>query len=254
MSRYCSWRLWLFTALGLTWTASTLPAQRSVGLAAGRALIRQYNQLASPLNYAGGATVFTLGFYADAQRSAWAVQVDAQYGQLLPANAEALGSRASAANLRLSVPVVRQVAGERESRNLRIGLALVGDLFFRDHSYGRERTGETYADAFVGFDGVLRASTGSRQATRVSVELAAPLLRVVWRTPYAGLKYAPAAQLALPNRYRALDGELLVQHMFSTTWSWTAGLRVSALSDRGDWTLQQGTQRLALGLRRQIGG
>jgi hypothetical protein len=246
-------RLCLPAALALT-TAGALPAQRSLGLAAGPASIRQYNQLASPLNYGGGGTVFTLGYFADSARSAWAVQLDAQFGQLSPADADALGSHAFAANLRLGVPVLRQVAGAAEGRNVRIGVALVGDLFFRDHTYGNERGGEAYADAFVGFDGVVRGSTTLRRATRVSIELAAPVVRVAWRTPYAGLKYAPAPQLALPDRYRGLEGELLLQRAFSTRWSWSAGVRVSALSDHGEWTLQQGTQRLALGLRRRIGG
>ena len=254
LSRFCSARLCLVTALCLATSAGGLPGQRSLGFGAGRISVRQYNQLASPLNYDGGGTALTVGYYAERLRSAWAVQVDAQFGELKPADTDALGSRASTVHLKLSVPVMRQVAGTAGGRNLRVGVALAGDLLFRDHSYGGQRGSESYADAFAGFDGVLRASSGLRRATRVSVEVAAPLLRVAWRTPYAGLKYAPPAQLALPDRYRALDLEVLLQRTFSRHWSWTAGLHLWAFSDRSDWTLQQGTRMLTLGLRRQIGG
>ena len=106
----------------------------------------------------------------------------------------------------------------------------------------------------VGLVALLSVALLVNYADRGSLSVAAPLLRVAWRTPYAGLKYAPPAQLALPDRYRAVDLEVLLQRTFSRHWSWTAGLHLWAFSDRSDWTLQQGTRTLTLGLRRQIGG
>ena len=79
-------------------------------------------------------------------------------------------------------------------------------------------------------------------------------MRVAWRTPYSGLKYVPAAQLALLDRYHGIDGELALQHPMSARWSWTAALRISAFSDVGEWSLQRGAREFSLGLRRQLRG
>jgi hypothetical protein len=247
----CSRSVLLAVAV-LAATTGALPAQRSIGVSVGRAAVREYNQLASPLNYAGGATALSLGYYNDAPGASWGVQLDAQLAGLTP-EADAVGGRASVDRVRLHVPVLRQIVGSATGANVRLGAALVADLLYRNHAYGAGTSSEPYLDAFTGLDAVLRA--GSQVgATRVSLDVALSAVRVAWRTPYSGLKYVPAAQLALPDRYHGVDSELLLQHPMSARWSWTAALRMSALSDAGEWSLQRGTRELSLGLRRQLGG
>ncbi len=249
----CCSRSLLLVAVALGATTTALPAQRYVGIAAGVADIREYNQLASPLIYAGTAASLSLGYYSDAQHGSWAVQAEVLFANLTPAEADAVGSRASAEHVRLRFPVLRQVVGSAHGANVRLGGSLVSDLFYRDHAYRRGVADEPYADGFTGLDALVQGNL-RLGATRVALELAAPAMRIAWRTPYSGLKYVPAAQLALPDRYHGIDGALLLQHPVSARWSFTAALRMSSLSDSGEWSLEHESRQVSLGLRRQLGG
>ena len=220
---------------------------------AGAALVHhvQADALASPLRYGGVGPGLSLGYARVGPRSRTALHV-AYGGPSLESRISRPGvSTEQTHRLTVSVPHLRGVRGGQRL-DLLLGGQLTGDVLYRKHAYPTST--EHFADAFVLLEAAAGLEYRASERLRVEQRLAVPLLGLLWRSPYTGLKYAPEAALALPHQLQGLRHELALTRAAGPRLSLTAAHELVLLRHADPWELATVTQRLRLGVELRRGG
>jgi hypothetical protein len=184
----------------------------------------QSDRAASPLHYTGIAP--TLGLSYGGGGLGGRLEVGAVF---------AVGSLSSAITTdglpqedvwvgRLGLRYLRRIARAWDRRlTLFAGGQLAAHGSFRQHRYTQDGD-ESFADLLVPLQ-VVGGWEWSAGAVRAGQRLAIPVLGLVMRTPYGGLKYTPPLDLSLPGQLVGLDHELFVERN-----------AIRRLAVRGSWS------------------
>ena len=216
------------------------------GFALGVDVVRhgQSDAAASPLHYTG--TLSGVRFHRTWAGSGtrWTVGADFVAGTL--------GSRLTVDGLpsedvwigRFDVRHLRRVGSVLHGRlTLQAGGELAARGPVRIHRYPVQLT-EVFAALFVPLRAV-GAWEWASGPTRVRQRLAVPLLGLVARTPYGGLKYVPRVQLSPPWELPA-DQELSVEHALTERLALRAGWSFSFLRHTDPRELRMAAHRLTV--------
>ena len=233
------------------WLAlAVMPAsalQRTWTLGVGRAQHAQFDELASPLRYSGDGATVALAYTRASPRGLSGVYLHYDRIRLTSRITRGEAQTEAYSRTRLGVPYVRTIRGGQPGGGaLGVGVELGADLLLREHEYGM--SSETYADAFAGLDGVVRWTHALGERTELESYTRIALARLAWRTPYAGLKYAPSTGFALPDRFRSVESRFALRRDFSTRVLGFATIDVTTLRDHGGWDLETAGWRAMVGL------
>ena len=217
----------------------------------------QSDRSASALRYSGTAPVIGLGYERVRSRSRLELGASFAMGTLTSTITEANVPREDAWLGRLGLRYLRRVATAAGHRmTLLAGGQIDAHALFRIHHYIEQGT-EDYADLLVPLQlaaGWEWAFGGAAAGTRIGQRLALPVLGLVMRTPYGGLKYVPPLELAPPGEILGLDQELFVER----TGSRRVGIRVAwlfrVLQHPEPHQLRLVTHRVMLGGLLRLGG
>ncbi len=107
---------------------------------------------------------------------------------------------------------------------------------------------ELFGDAFVPLMAVVGHELRLTQRMVAWQTLAVPVVALVSRSPYTGLKYPPDLELAIPGRLAGLDHVIGVDGSLGIHWSWLAAWRLSVLRYPQPRVLTLATNRWTFGL------
>jgi len=127
------------------------------------------------------------------------------------------------------------------------GAQLALHLPYRDHSYGSLRT-EQFGDLFAPVELLVAHEYRLGPGTVASQRVGVPVVAIVLRSPYTGLKYAPDVTVAPPGRLVGLDHAVLLDRALSETWGLRAEWRTTLLRYPDPQELALVTHRVALGV------
>lgn len=191
------------------------------------------DELASPLRYVGTGLLVGVGYAT-------------------PAPGAGLSVRGSYAGPRTSSQVENDAGGFQETHQAELGVGwlapvgrVLGDrvrlhagvgvdvrLSLRFHHYDAGDHGsrtENFGDAFVPLQAAGMWSLPLGSAGYLTHRVSVPLLTVVLRSPYTGLKYAPDPALAGPGRATGFESEVGYRRRLSDTRGLTLFHRMSLL-------------------------
>lgn len=208
----------------------------------------QSDELASPLRYSGWGPGVRLAYGRERPDARGSLLLD-YVAPTLTSHVTRQGEPSEATHrLTLGASYLRRAmttGGERFSVFAGPGLAVDG--LYRSHQY-RAVGNEAY------FDGIatLQAAGGwEYQVTpglRMVHRLAVPVIGVLWRTPYTGLKYVPEARLGLLTSMLGIEHEFRVERALSPSLDLVATHHLSAFRHDDPWRLATFTNRLRVGV------
>ena len=241
-------------AATLTFPAQSHAQQKSLSIGFGYSSLHQYNRLASPLKYSGGGVNASLAFTNETARRSWGIHLAVDNADNTSSITQGTNHTGASTRAQLSVPYTRRIASVFSNRvTIGAGAQMVAELVYHDQTYGQVVPSEPYADAFAGVDAMLRWSAQFGPRTRIVHDIAVPAARMVWRTSYAGLKYQPDAELALPDRLTGIDSRFSVVRRLGSRVAGRLHIDMSSLTDRGTWDIELGAQRVGIGFDWLIG-
>jgi len=205
----------------------------------------QADALASPLRYGGLGPGAAFGYERVGAASRTAVSLVYARPRLSSSITRGAAFEESAHRLRLAVPHHRLLHASGPLTVL-MGTQLSADVYYRRHDYANYP--EHYLDAFVLLEAAAGVEYRAGAKLRIDQRIAIPAAGIVWRSPYTGMKYAPSARLALPDRLQGLTHRLTVSRTLSPTVAVRLTHEVVLLRHSEPWRLAVITQGVRLGV------
>jgi hypothetical protein len=207
----------LILASGTAAQSLAVPGGESSSLALELGLLRhgQSDAAASPLRYTGSVPAVALVYARAGARTRLEVDATFALGKLTAMTTESSYPREDVWLGRLGVSWLRRVGRLAGGRvGLLAGGQLSGHAGFRIHRYSSVDS-ESFADLIAPLSLAGGWEWRARPDVRVFHRLAVPLMGVVMRTPYGGLKFTPPLEAAWPGEIIGVDHALALETVLS---------------------------------------
>jgi len=200
---------------------------QGLGLEIGLARQGLSDELASPLRHRGVGFQGGVSFRRSGERSAWDLELLGELARIESRIADSEGGYEELYRATLSYAHLRTVGRPLDGRlQLYVGGRIAAAVQYRSHQY-RSLQSEDFAEGIVPLELAGRWDLVLDPRTRVEHRVSVPLVSLVLRTPYSGLKYVPDLELAGPTRARGFTSRLLLRRRLTERLALAAFHRIS---------------------------
>ncbi|NIP56689.1 MAG: hypothetical protein GWM92_01120 [Gemmatimonadetes bacterium] len=185
------------------------------------------DELASPLRHRGLGFQGGVSLRRSGDRSAWDLELLGERARIESRIADSEGGYEALYRATLSYAHLRTVGRPLDGRlQLYVGGRIAAAVHYRSHQYGSLQS-EEFAEGIVPLEVAGRWGLTLDPRTRLEHRVSVPLVSLVLRTPYSGLKYVPDLKVAGPSRARGFTSRLMLGRRLTERLGLAAFHRIS---------------------------